>query len=309
MARARKLADFRPRTSIRTALSEASEETTLISGWALARLIAWAFYDQHSKKKLPGESNKKDEFGRTKKAPTKRRFSPKYAYKAGQFYLASHLPQISSNNHVASALRELPAEELLLAMGMFLITGQKRMSFGLGGRRLAFLHNDRHKRQELRIVYNIMDFLVRAHLDGRHELCTAAKARKFAEKLEPREERVSQSKIEKIWDLYRTSAPYIYAFCPRLYPAASQQEVASELVIERDDDWVRSVSQLAKRSTLHEWLGHAAFASGILDEGKKARDVRKKDFRGVSAVTPPLRPFDPKEEGIIKDYVKQKQGQ
>ena len=96
------------------------------------------------------------------------------------------------------------------------------------GKTLSSLHNDKSTRRDLTFVYHIMDFLVRATLSGREEVCKVKIARFFVEKLKPMEEQLGASKILKVWDRYRTAAAYIYAFYPRLYGADSQQGAFAE---------------------------------------------------------------------------------
>jgi len=184
---------------------------------------------------------------------------------------------------------------MILAFSMFRETGEKKASFGLGGRTLSKLHNDTHKRQELRVVYQVMDFLVRATLAGRDDLCTVVLARYFTTKIE----HLSQSTVEKIWDRYRTAAPYINAFYPRLYPAANGQ--GAQAAIKTDVDWISCITQLLRKLTLDECFGQAAFAADALAR-TGTRDVRIEDFKDVPRVSPPARPFDADEEKIIKDY-------
>jgi hypothetical protein len=313
MARARKLADFRPRTSLRIALSEAGEETTLISGWALARLIGWAFYDQQPKKEIDEGKSKANadvdlkktnrEVEQLQRKPTIRPFRPKYAYKAGQLFLLHHLTRDSHDT--PSYFRKLTVEEALLAFCMFLQAGKKRKSFGLGGRTLSFLHNDVQKHQELRIIYQVMDFLVRATLACRSDLCKSVIARYFAEKVEPPTEHLGKGAIEKIWDRYRTAAPYIYAFYPRLYPMAGQQGAELKTPIKTDPDWGHLIAQLAEKSTVEECLGHAGFAADVLKK-TKMRDVRTRDFENIPHIAPLLRPFDANDEKIIQRYFEEK---
>jgi hypothetical protein len=156
-------------------------------------------------------------------------------------------------------------------------------------------------RRDLTIVYHIMDFLVRATLSGREEVCKVKIARFFVEKLKPMEEQLGASKILKVWDRYRTAAPYIYAFYPRLYAADSQRGAFAEAIKITEEDWISRVAQLATRSTLEECLGHAAFAADVL-KTTGTRDVRIKDFEPLSRVRPLLREFNANEQLIFESY-------
>jgi hypothetical protein len=55
-------------------------------------------------------------------------------------------------------------------------------------------------------VFHVMDFLIRASLSGRDDVCKVKIARFFAEKIEPMEEQLSASSIEKVWNRYRAAA-------------------------------------------------------------------------------------------------------
>jgi hypothetical protein len=189
---------------------------------------------------------------------------------------------------------------LMFAITMMILTSQKKKSLGAGGFTLAGLYKQKEVRRELRIVYDITNFLVRMHLAERRELCTAKIARKFVEKSQPREGPISESKIEKIWNRYRAVAPFIFAFYPEFY---SPDPVTAKPTIESEEDWIRCVARLADKSILDERFGYAAFVADLLKEGGKVRDVRQKEFNSVPRVMPSFQPFDESEEAIIKSFV------
>jgi GR25 family glycosyltransferase involved in LPS biosynthesis len=116
---------FSTRESIRVALSETNTDLPLTAGWALSRLVAWALFDQHESKRIPKQHRK------TRAA--KRLFIPTYAYKAGQLYLLYH---------AAPFFRKETARFRKL-IKMFFETGQITKNFGLRGRTLSSLHNDK----------------------------------------------------------------------------------------------------------------------------------------------------------------------
>jgi hypothetical protein len=147
----------------------------------------------------------------------KRLFIPTYAYKAGQLYLLYHAAPFFLKYEETARFRKLTSEEPALAMAMFFETGQITKNFGLRGRTLSSLHNDKKRRRDLMFVYHVMDFLVRARLFDREDVCKVKIARFFAEKIEPMGEQLSASKIEKAWNRYRAAAPYIYGHLEK-YP-------------------------------------------------------------------------------------------
>jgi len=187
------------------------------------------------------------------------------------------------------------------ALALHFETAHVKKELSHSGKTLSSLHNDKNKRRDLTFVYHIMDFLVRATLSGREDICKVKIARFFVEKLKPMEEQLGASKILKVWDWYRTAAPYIYAFYPRLYCADSQQGAFAEAKKITEEDWFSCIAQLATKSALEECLGHAAFAADVLKK-TGTRDVRIKDFQQVPRVGPLLREFDADELLIIKSY-------
>jgi hypothetical protein len=168
---------FSTRESIRVALLETNTDLPLTAGWALSRLVAWALFDQHESKRIPKQHRK------TRAA--KRLFIPTYAYKAGQLYLLYHAAPFFRKYEETARFRKRASEESALAMAMFFETGQITKNFGLRGRTLSSLHNDKKRRRNLMFVYHVMDFLIRARLFDREDVCKVKIARFFAEKIEP----------------------------------------------------------------------------------------------------------------------------
>jgi hypothetical protein len=152
---------FSTRESIRVALLETNTDLPLTAGWALSRLVAWALFDQHESKRIPKQHRK------TRAA--KRLFIPTYAYKAGQLYLLYHAVSFFGKHEETARFRKLTSEPA--AMKMFFETGQITKNFGLRGRTLSSLHNDKKRRRDLMFVYHVMDFLVRARLFDREDVC------------------------------------------------------------------------------------------------------------------------------------------
>jgi len=178
--------EFQPNNSMLAILDrKVADEWPLISGWALSRLVAWAFFDQQESTRETG--------------PAERPFEPNYAYKAGQLYLLYHIDSLWRDYEKSTGLSKPPPERLGTAIDTFLQTGEKRLGFGLAGETLSALHNDDSNRQSLKVAYDVMDFLIRARLSGRRELCRVGVARHFVLKSDlDREDSLSPSSIEKI---------------------------------------------------------------------------------------------------------------
>ena len=130
---------FSTRESIRVALLETNTDLPLTAGWALSRLVAWALFDQHESKRIPKQHRK------TRAA--KRLFIPTYAYKAGQLYLLYHAAPFFRKCEETARFRKHASEESA-AMKMFFETGQITKNFGLRGRTLSSLHNDKKRRRD-----------------------------------------------------------------------------------------------------------------------------------------------------------------
>jgi len=284
---------FGPANAMRMALLKESPELPFIAGWALARLLAWALFDQYESKRIPKEQREN--------RAAYRQFRPRYAYKAGQLYLWYHLDYFSRTYETSPHFRRLNADQAVFALEMYFETAHVKKEVSHRGRTLSSLHNDKSTRRDLTFVYHIMDFLVRATLSEREEVCKVKIARFFVEKLKPMEEQLGASKILKVWDRYRAAAPYIYAFYPKLYGTYSSEGAFAEAKKITEEDWFSCIAQLATKSTLEECLGHAAFAADVLEK-TGTRDVRIKDFEQVPRVRPLLRDFDADELLIIESY-------
>jgi hypothetical protein len=279
--------EFQPRSAVLVLLElKIAEDWPLIRGWALSRLIAWAFFDQQESKREDGIAE--------------RPFKPNYAYKAGQLYLLYRGDRLWRDCEPSSVFSKPSSEKLRTALHLFLRTGEKREGFSLGGQPLSTLHRRAHR--DLTIVYSVMDFLLRAyHLYRKRDLCQVDIARYFVEKFEPTTEHLSKRSIQGIWNHYRDAAPYIYGFYPAMYPAEAADSALAQSEIKTDAEWISRITQLAESSSLNDFLGHAAFAVNVL-AGTDTRIVRIDDFDGVPLATPSLRKFDADEEAIIKSY-------
>src|SRR5206468_653568 len=96
------------------------------------------------------------------------------------------------------------------------------------------------------------------------------------------------SKVSKIWEKYKASAPYVYA----LYPFVVGRAVPTEAqVIGR----LRLLTKDARR--MSRIIGVAAFAADVL--AGHARNVRTRDFVHVVRLVPRVRSFDSDELDII----------
>lgn len=293
VARLRALAKFRPSESVHVVLLKERAEFPFIAAWEMARLAAWALFDQQESKRIA-----KDE--RENKA-VRRPFRPRYAYKAGQLYLWHHLDYFSRRYATSPYFCGMTPKQAALALKLYFETAQVKKDISHRGRTLSSLHNDKDRRRDLMFVYHVMDFLVRASLSGRKDVCKVKIARFFAEKIEPMEEQVSASKVEKVWNQYRAAAPYIYAFYPILYRADGQQDACAEAKKITEEEWICRIARLATKSTLEECLGHAAFAADVLAK-TGTRDVRIEDFERVSRVRPSLLEFDAEEQLIFESF-------
>ncbi len=210
--------EFQPRSAV-LALQELTiiNELTLIRGWTLSRLIAWAFFDQQESKREDGAAE--------------RPLKPNYAYKSGQLYLLYYIDSLWRDSEPSSIFSKPSSEKLQTALHLFLQTGEKREGFGLEGQSLSTLHRKAHK--DLTVVYTVMDFLVRTyHLYRERGLCRLNIARYFVEKFVPTKEDLSKSSIEKIWNRYRDAAPYIYGSYPAMYPADCSRQRSGRIGIQ-----------------------------------------------------------------------------
>ena len=293
VAEIRRLIQFGPSKSVRLALLEPNTELPLITGWALARLVAWVLFDQQESKRTSKDKRK----GKA----ANRAFKPLYAYKAGQLYLLYHADCYFRKYEKKAQFRKISIEEAASAINMYFETGQIRKNFGHRGKTLSALHNDKYRRRDLMFVYQIVDFLVRAKLAGREDICKVKIALFFARKIKPMGVKLGKTSVEKVWNKYRTVAPYIYALYPTLYFNDGQELPLTEMKKITEEDWISCIAKLAEKSTLEECLGHAAFAIDVVAE-TGARDVRIKDFEQVPRVEPLLREFNANEQRIIESY-------
>lgn len=297
--RAKELRDevkFHPADAVRTALLKEADKFPFIAGWALARLVAWALFDQQESKRIPkGERENK---------ASRRPFRPRYAYKAGQLWLWRHVRNFFQSNKGSERFRENReiTREAALALELYFETDEVMKNLGTSGRSLSSLHNEKCRRLELMFVYHVMDFLVRADLSGKADVCKAKIARFFVEKFEPMGVQWAHRPIERAWDLYRAAAPYIYVFYPLLYADDDDAGAFPQEKKITEEDWLSRIARVAERSTLEECLGRAAFAADVLATSSSTRDVRVRDFKGVARVRPSLREFDAVELAIIDSF-------
>jgi hypothetical protein len=297
--RAKELRDeikFHPADAVCTALLKEADKFPFVAGWALARLVAWALFDQQESKFIPK--------GERKNKASRRPFSPRYAYKAGQLWLWRHVRNFFQSNKGSERFRENReiTRDAAFALELYFETDEVKKNISNSGSTLSSLHNDKRRRLELMFVYHVMDFLVRANLSGRADVCKAKIALYFAEKIEPMGVQWTHRRIERAWNLYRAAAPYIYVFYSLLYGddddagAFPQEEKITE------EDWLSRIARVAERSALEERLGRAAFAADVLATSSSTHDVRVRDFKGVARVRPSLREFDAVEVAIIDSF-------
>jgi hypothetical protein len=105
---------FRPAEAIRVALLKESAEFPFLAGWALARLLAWALFDQHESHRIPEEERE----DRTAYRP----FRPRYAYKAGQLYLWYHLDYFYRTYEISPYFRRMTVDEAVAALALYFET-------------------------------------------------------------------------------------------------------------------------------------------------------------------------------------------
>ena len=98
------------------------------------------------------------------------------------------------------------------------------------------------------------------------------------------------SKISKIWEKYKSAAPYIFASYPFFRHGLQNAFTPEEIM-----DWLENFT--SNQRHLDRFVGRAAYAADIL--AGKARNVRKSDFKDVERVTPPMVAFTSDEMDII----------
>ena len=261
---------------------------------AYVELAAWAFYDQQIRKVIPkpeGDGPRRSE----------RRFVRYRAYNSGQLFLLHALKRTVLRPKGASPLGDKRVLEVMVALLLVLHTGEKRSNFGLGGLWSSTLHNQEKGRAELLIAYSIIDCLVRVETQNYRKFLAVARARHFVRNNARVSNGFSVSQIEKIWDHYRASAPYIYALFPILYgPELEVPETFATAKIT-EEMWVERINGCLKRVTLETMFGHAAFAADVLKK-TKTRDVRLADFKDIVRKTPATKAITEAEVTILQQF-------
>jgi hypothetical protein len=271
--RARSLAaiiDFRPRSAVKILNDgEATEFAGLLKTWMLARLLAWTILDQPPRKTKRGT----------------RRLRRSNANHAGLVVLALllHLRYHANPKKNDEILKQM--FRLWLKCDGFSACFQRR-----GGK--ALLCRAQKANRELQCVFRIVDYMCRyARWRGEQKNdpnFTIQSAKYFVEKFYE-EEGMGESKISKIWEKYKQAAPCIFAadmFVVHLVNISTIQELIDPLQkIARD------------QACLTRFIGEAAYAADVLS--RKAHNIRCRDFRNITRVTPKIRPFSEDELMVI----------
>jgi len=177
---------------------------------------------------------------------------------------------------------------LLLMIGLFRECGG--FSGGLQGPGAkALLRRAKKSAKELQYVYLITQFMCRYHKylpDGDKFQIESAK---FFVEQNFLKGSYGASKISKIWEQYKHTAPYIFASYS-MVRALKQMKTVDEVV-----EGLKRVTSNQRRLT--RVIGVAAYAANILH--LQAHNIRVSDFRDITRVAPPLRQFDETELACI----------
>ena len=198
-----KLKKFRPNRAVGILANRPEyRETAFLHTWALAGLLAWAILDQRPGKRPPREAR-----GGSKK---KRKIRTANAKQAGQITLAYLLDRYL---HRAQSDTEKDTETLQL-MAILILSYGGFMSFFEGQQAKGLLDDIKKANRELGYVYRIVDFICRYNKwSGAAENdpnLTIESAKSFVEKWgHEGDASYGISKIAKIWEKYKSSAPYI----------------------------------------------------------------------------------------------------
>lgn len=115
-------------------------------------------------------------------------------------------------------------------------------------------------------------------------------AKKFVQKMDEGQKERKERTLSKYWETNKKAASYIFAFYELCISALEQSSSI--------DQFVDALARLAEdQKCLNKLLGHAAYSADTL--AKQARNVRKRDFKGVQRVEPHLADFTADELQII----------
>lgn len=221
------LGKFRPGRAVRI-LAEPPEydEAAFLYTWALAQVLGWAILDQRAGKRQP--KGAQPEFRSTKK---RRKIWTANAKQAGQMTLTYLLDRHLRRGQPGS---EEYKEKLQLMLAVFMECGGFASCVkSLGAKSL--LDDVKRANRELGYVYRIVDFMCRyskASDEAENDPnFTIESAKSFVEQYATRG--YGPSKVGKIWDQYKSAAPYIFAiyrfFSFRLNRAKSIDEIVDWL--------------------------------------------------------------------------------
>ncbi|HEV2606187.1 MAG TPA: hypothetical protein VGU24_21270 [Microvirga sp.] len=272
------LHEFGPRKAVALLSEPKLDGHEFLRPWALTSLICWATLDQRPGKREP----RTDEAG---KAINRKGFRSRRAKQAGQLFAAYWLDRaLVEAERIGQPLtmNNLPSD-VELAFRHFLQTGGFLSLAEFNGGKIVRLIRKRALLRELSYVYHMIDFMCRKHefrpdIPQRIDLARAYVIKNEHDHLGMYKE----SKIEKIWNQYRSSSPYIYAFFRHISLNARLnipiREVAAGLL------------SMAQGQRIQRLLGYAAHAADRVAE-TPTRGVRVRDFLEVPRVRPQLRPF------------------
>jgi hypothetical protein len=197
------------------------------------------------------------------------------------YWLDRAFPEIARIGRPATT-SDLP-KDTELAAKLFLKAGGFSSLAELNGRQVIRLISDQGLLRELSYVYSMVDFMCRKYefrpdVSQRVELARAYVLKNEHDPIGT----FSESKIEKIWNQYRSSAPYIYALYRYLAfinrRKASINDLAADLITMSKEHHVRRI------------LGYAAYATDRIAV-TRMHGVRERDFDEIPRVRPPLRHF------------------
>lgn len=283
----KKIARFKPPRSVDIILHKgtADDLPQFLRAWELARLLAWVFLDQPKMK----EQKKQHDAAAASRPVVKTRS----AKQAGRIVLAHILDQ-----HLSEVRGSSTTKKLALANDFNLVVALVRSSGGFaklveGRSGTSLLSNAELSRRDFGYVYRIVGYLCRCKIDPtRIRKDTIGDARSFVE-LNCHEgmNTYGESRIEKIWNQYKTSAPYLFAFHECLLSTIDRKAPIREVV-------ALLTTLAADQKRLEHLFGIAAYVADIL--AKKAHDVRTDDFKGIKRVAPEMVRFDKEELAIIE---------
>jgi hypothetical protein len=261
---------FRPKRAVKILTGKLEDgHDAIIKAWAFSGLLAWASLDQVKPTKKPSEKGK-------------RVIRTRNACRAQLITVVSML-QRSIDAGIATDSTEM-LFSLLMQAGGFPATINGKSERAL---LLEFLDC----KSELEYVHAIVKYLLRHNTfpDPRDRF-TIEDAKDFvcqSHKINPH---YDLSKISKIWEKHRFSAPYIFALFEE--PSFRFKPIKTNKVLDWIERFVRSERRLAR------FLGQAAFAMDVLVSAG-ARNQRTSDFVNILRIAPKVSPFTDADQKLV----------